>query len=185
MELSSTLVGTTGLLTSLAPGGRNVSDIKHLVDGVHGRWTTTELRVAELLRLGAAEKSVAVELGVHVKQITSLKKRKGFNDLLGLSVGPVAGYAEKWQDIRQRQLGLAGTALDTIEEAMGRRDEDGQVDAIGLRAAEGLIKSLEKGVAKESDGGSKELTAFMARLEEIAVREAEAGAPQVLDVSGG
>ena len=121
-----------------------MSDIKHLVDGVHGRWTTTELRVAELLRLGAAEKSVAVELGVHVKQITSLKKRKGFNDLLGLSVGPVAGYAEKWQDIRQRQLGLAGTALDTIEEAM-----------------------------------------FMARLEEIAVREAEAGAPQVLDVSGG
>jgi hypothetical protein len=96
----------------------------------------------------------------------------------------VAGYAERWQEIRERQLALAGKALDTIEEAIDRRDEDGQVDAIGLRAAEGLIKSLEKGVAKESDGGSKELRSFMARLEEIAVKEAAAGSPRVVDVSG-
>lgn len=174
----------TGLLTSLVPGGGSVSDIKHLVEGVPGRWTTMELRVAELLRLGAAPRSVAVELGVNIKQVESLKKRKGFNDLLGITVGPVAGYAERWQEIRERQLALAGKALDTIEEAIDRRDEDGQVDAIGLRAAEGLIKSLEKGVAKESDGGSKELRSFMARLEEIAVKEAAAGSPRVVDVSG-
>lgn len=161
-----------------------MSDIKHLVEGVPGRWTTMELRVAELLRLGAAPRSVAVELGVNIKQVESLKKRKGFNDLLGITVGPVAGYAERWQEIRERQLALAGKALDTIEEAIDRRDEDGQVDAIGLRAAEGLIKSLEKGVAKESDGGSKELRSFMARLEEIAVKEAAAGSPRVVDVSG-
>ena len=122
------------------------------------------------------------ELGVHPKQLANLKKRKHFNDLLDIKVGVVKDYAEQWEDIRRRQLSLAGKALDTIEEAMGRRDEDGQVDAIGLRAAEGLIKSLEKGVAKEGGKGSKELQGFMARLEEIAVREAEASAPKVIDV---
>lgn len=162
-----------------------MGEVKHVVAGVSGRWTTTELRVAELVRLGATEESIAVELGVHVKQVKLLKKRKNFNDLLGMSVGPVAGYAEKWQSIREKQLSLAGKALDTIEEAMDRRDEEGQVDAVALRAAEGLIKSLEKGVSKEADGGSKELKSFMNRLEEIALREAEASAPRVVDVSEG
>jgi hypothetical protein len=159
-----------------------MGEAKMTVSGVDGRWTEVELRAAELLRLGATEESVAVELGVHVKQVRSLQKRKHFNDLLGLTVGPVRGYAEGWQAIRERQLGLAGKALDTIEEAIDRRDEDGQVDAIGLRAAEGLIKSLEKGVKQEADGGSKELQSFMARLEEIAVKEAEAGSARVIEV---
>lgn len=159
-----------------------MGEAKMTVSGVDGRWTEVELRAAELLRLGATEESVAVELGVHIKQVRSLQKRKHFNDLLGLTVGPVRGYAEGWQAIRERQLGLAGKALDTIEEAIDRRDEDGQVDAIGLRAAEGLIKSLEKGVKQEADGGSKELQSFMARLEEIAVKEAEAGSVRVIEV---
>ena len=162
-----------------------MGESKLTVRGVDGRWTETELRAAELFRLGATEESVAVELGVHVRQLRSLQKRKHFNELLGLTVGPVRGYAEKWQSIRERQLGLAGKALDTIEEAIDRRDEDGQVDAVGLRAAEGLIKSLEKGVKQESEGGSKELKSFMARLEEIAVKEAEAGSPRVIDVGQG
>ncbi len=162
-----------------------MGEAKMTVSGVDGRWTEVELRAAELLRLGATEESVAVELGVHIKQVRSLQKRKHFNDLLGLTVGPVRGYAEGWQAIRERQLGLAAKALDTIEEAIDRRDEDGQVDAIGLRAAEGLIKSLEKGVKQEADGGSKELQSFMARLEEIAVKEAEAGAPRVIEVTDG
>jgi len=160
-----------------------MGEAKMTVSGVDGRWTEVELRAAELLRLGAAEESVAVELGVHVKQVRSLQKRKHFNDLLGLTVGPVRGYAEGWQAIRERQLGLASKALDTIEEAIDRRDEDGQVDAIGLRAAEGLIKSLEKGVKQEADGGSKDLQSFMARLEEIAVKEAKAGSARVIEVT--
>lgn len=161
-----------------------MGESKLTVTGVQGRWTETELRAADLLRLGATEESVAVELGVHIRQVQSLKKRKHFNDLLGLRLGPVAGYAEKWQAIRERQLDMAGAALDTVEEAIGDRDVDGNVTPVALRAAEGLIKSLEKGVKQEAEGGSKDLQAFMKRLEEIAEREAEAGAPRVIDVGG-
>ena len=73
---------------------------------------------------------------------------------------------------------MAGAALDTVEEAIGDRDVDGNVTPVALRAAEGLIKSLEKGVKQEAEGGSKELQAFMNRLEAIA----EASAPKVVDV---
>jgi hypothetical protein len=117
---------------------------------------------------------VAVELGCHIKQVQSLRKRKHFNDLLDLRTGAAQTYADRWEQIRQRQLDMAGSALDTIEEAIDDRDEQGNVTQTALRAAEGLIKSLEKGVAKESGGGSKELQSFMKRLEDIAVKEAEA-----------
>ena len=159
-----------------------MSDTKMAVQGVPGRWTAVELKAAELLRLGATEQSVAVELGCHVNQIKSLKKRKHFKHLLDLRLGAAQDYADRWEQIRQRQLDMAGSALDTIEEAIDDRDGDGNVTQVALRAAEGLIKSLEKGVAKESGGGSKELQSFMKRLEEIAVKEAEAGAPRVVEV---
>jgi len=159
-----------------------MSDSKLTVQGVPGRWTAAELKAAELLRLGATEQSVAVELGCHIKQIQSLRKRKHFNDLLDLRTGAAQTYADRWEQIRQRQLDMAGSALDTIEEAIDDRDEQGNVTQTALRAAEGLIKSLEKGVAKESGGGSKELQSFMKRLEDIAVKEAQASAPRVIDI---
>ena len=155
-----------------------MSDTKMAVQGVPGRWTAVELKAAELLRLGATEQSVAVELGCHVNQIKSLKKRKHFKHLLDLRLGAAQDYADRWEQIRQRQLDMAGSALDAIDD----RDGDGNVAQVALRAAEGLIKSLEKGVAKESGGGSKELQSFMKRLEDIAVKEAEASAPRVVEV---
>ena len=94
-----------------------MSDSKLTVQGVPGRWTAAELKAAELLRLGATEQSVAVELGCHIKQVQSLRKRKHFNDLLDLRTGAAQTYADRWEQIRQRQLDMAGSALDTIEEA--------------------------------------------------------------------
>ena len=104
-----------------------MSDTKMAVQGVPGRWTAVELKAAELLRLGATEQSVAVELGCHVNQIKSLKKRKHFKHLLDLRLGAAQDYADRWEQIRQRQLDMAGSALDTIEEAIDDRDGDGNV----------------------------------------------------------
>jgi hypothetical protein len=156
---------------------------KMTVRGAPGRWTEDELRAAELLRLGATEESICVELGCTAGQLTRLRKRKGFNDLLGLQVGPVQGYAEKWQAIRERQLSMASKALDTIEEAMDDREEDGRVSVVALRASEGLIKSLEKGVPKDGPGQqSPELASFLGRLAELAEEDAAEKRRRIVDV---
>ena len=166
---------------------------------MEGRWTSVEVQLAELLRLGVPAATAALELDVNPKQIVSIQKRRGF----ARPTGVAASYAEQWEAVRNRQMGMAAAALDTIEEAIADRDvshvETGEVDDDGqavlkevsrvstkaLRASGDLIRSLEKGAPKEGGGADgKALEKFLARMEEIAQVDADRNRPTVIDVKG-
>lgn len=170
---------------------------------MEGRWTSVEVQLAELLRLGVPAATAALELDVNPKQIVSIQKRRGFSQLIARPTGVAASYAEQWEAVRNRQMGMAAAALDTIEEAIADRDvshvETGEVDDDGqavlkevsrvstkaLRASGDLIRSLEKGAPKEGGGADgKALEKFLARMEEIAQVDADRNRPTVIDVKG-
>ena len=165
---------------------------------MEGRWTSVEVQLAELLRLGVPAATAALELDVNPKQIVSIQKRRGFSQLIARPTGVAASYAEQWEAVRNRQMGMAAAALDTIEEAIADRDvshvETGEVAVLkevsrvstkALRASGDLIRSLEKGAPKEGGGADgKALEKFLARMEEIAQVDADRNRPTVIDVKG-